>query len=289
MPSFVNPYADPSTPWLKGNLHTHTTESDGTRAPQAVIDDYAARGYDFLMISDHDKLTPPEKYDAQGMVLIPGNEITAKGPHMLHVNAKKFLPPEEDRQKNIDAILEEKALCVVNHPNWQETFNHCPHELMEKWTGYHGLEVYNGVIRRLYGSPLGSDRWDRLLTKGRKVWGFANDDSHRPEDVELAWNVVQSKDRSVKGIFDALINGRFYGSTGVQIERIEVKGRTLYVRAPNASRIVVVSDHGRRETHVDRPELVYNLGDDVKYSYIRVECYGSGEGMAWTQPFFVKK
>ena len=45
---------DKSIPWLKGNLHAHTTESDGSRPPQEVVDDYAARGYDFLMISDHD-------------------------------------------------------------------------------------------------------------------------------------------------------------------------------------------------------------------------------------------
>ncbi len=47
-----------------------------------MIDDYAARGYDFLMISDHDIHTSPEDYaalDARGLVLIPGNEITRRG------------------------------------------------------------------------------------------------------------------------------------------------------------------------------------------------------------------
>ena len=48
--------------WLMGNLHTHTTASDGQREHQAVIDDYVGRGYGFLMISDHDILTNDEIY-----------------------------------------------------------------------------------------------------------------------------------------------------------------------------------------------------------------------------------
>ena len=287
--TLVNPYLGPGTPWLKGNLHTHSTESDGTRAPQEVVDDYAARGYDFLMLSDHDKLSDPKRVKGHGMVMIPGNEISAKGPHLLHINAKSHIPPDEDRQKILDLIAKEKAFAVINHPNWQEHYNHCPQEKLEAWTGYIGIEVYNGVIRRLSGSPLASDRWDRLLGKGRRVWGFANDDSHRPEDVELAWNMVQSEKRTPAAIVEALVAGRFYGSTGVSIEALAAHGRTVHVAAPNAQRIVIVTDYGKRMAHVDAPEITFHVPDDAKYTYVRVECYGPGESMAWTQPFFVKR
>lgn len=285
-----NPYAEPGTPWLKGNLHTHTTESDGSRAPQEVIDDYAARGYDFLMLSDHDKLTAPELFKDHGMVMVPGNEVSAKGPHLLHVNAQSRLEPLEDRQQVIGAINKEKGgFAVINHPNWQEHFNHCPQEKLQAWEGYLGIEVYNGVIRRLAGSPLASDRWDMLLHQGRKVWGFANDDSHRPEDVELAWNVVQSKQRTLKGVLEAFTAGRFYGSTGVDIETIAVHGRTIHVSAPNAQRMVVVGNAGKRETHVDAPEITYHVPEETKNRYLRIECYGPGEALAWTQPFWVQR
>src|SRR5262245_62368109 len=44
---------------LRGNLHAHTTLSDGVRAPQALIDEYEALGYDFLAITDHvDRIAP---------------------------------------------------------------------------------------------------------------------------------------------------------------------------------------------------------------------------------------
>ena len=69
-----NPYS-PDLPWYRGNLHTHTTRSDGKREPQVVVDDYAERGYDFLMISDHDLVTDPRELNPRGMVLIFMNRL----------------------------------------------------------------------------------------------------------------------------------------------------------------------------------------------------------------------
>ena len=41
-------------PLLRGNLHAHTTFSDGVRSPQALVEEYESRGYDFLAITDHE-------------------------------------------------------------------------------------------------------------------------------------------------------------------------------------------------------------------------------------------
>ena len=41
-------------PLLRGNLHAHTTFSDGSRSPAALLAEYEAREYDFLAITDHD-------------------------------------------------------------------------------------------------------------------------------------------------------------------------------------------------------------------------------------------
>ena len=43
--------------WRKGNLHTHTTNSDGDSAPEHVAGWYEEHGYDWLCISDHNHLT----------------------------------------------------------------------------------------------------------------------------------------------------------------------------------------------------------------------------------------
>ena len=40
---------------LKGNLHTHTTFSDGKYTVPEVVDIYQRNGYDFIAITDHRK------------------------------------------------------------------------------------------------------------------------------------------------------------------------------------------------------------------------------------------
>lgn len=287
--TILNPYSNEDVPWLKGNLHAHTTNSDGVRTPQTVVDEYAARGYGFLMISDHDHLTDPTPLRDHGMTLIPGNEISAGGPHVLHVGANRHVSPDPDRQAVLNDIAGDGAFAVVAHPNWEWSFAHCPQHLLESWQGYLGIEIYNGVIRRLDGSPLATDRWDRLLGMGRRVWGFAHDDSHRPGDDELAWNVVQTAYNDVAAVLNALRNGQFYASTGVIIDRIRVCGRTINVRTRNAQRMVAHSDFGHREASIDGPAITLTLPEDTTATYVRIECWGPGECMAWTQPFYVER
>lgn len=276
--------------WRRGNLHAHSTRSDGQRAPQAVVDDYAARGYDFLMLSDHDVFADPAFYatlNARGLTLLPGNEVTAVGPHLLQVGGTRLLTPHKDRQAVISAGVADGAVMVVNHPNWFARFDHCPQELLDIWQGYAGLEIYNGVIGRLDGSSYASDRWDMMLAAGRRVWGFANDDSHLAEgETGLGWNMVYSADASPAAIIDAMRAGRFYASTGVVITQLQVDGLRVTIKTANADRIVAMCATGRRVAVADAPTLTYEVTDPA-CKYLRFECWGRGEQFAWTQPFFV--
>ena len=40
--------------WLKGNIHSHSTFSDGSLTPEQMKDAYRHHGYDFLAVTDHD-------------------------------------------------------------------------------------------------------------------------------------------------------------------------------------------------------------------------------------------
>lgn len=281
---------DPAiTTWLRGNLHTHTTESDGEKSPQEVVDIFAGLKYDFLMLSDHDKVTPVDKLDTKGMTLISGNEISAKGPHMLHVGAKTVVPPNRDRQVVIDQVGKEGGFTVFNHPNWQRTYNHCPLEVLEKCQGYTGIEIFNGVIIYLDGDELATNKWDRLLAQGKRIYGFATDDSHKyPDHAGAGWVMVQSASRAADDIVAAMQTGRFYASTGVTVDAIEVNGLTAKVRAENAQKIRVVADNGRVLQNVPGPATEFTADPHGKYTYIRFEFYGSGDAMAWLQPMFLE-
>jgi hypothetical protein len=69
--------------FLKGQLHTHTTCSDGNLTPQEVADAYAALGFDFLAFTDHDHLLKPSYREVVASVrsellIFTGVELTVQ-------------------------------------------------------------------------------------------------------------------------------------------------------------------------------------------------------------------
>ena len=279
---------DPAAIWLRGNLHAHTTNSDGPCSPQETIHAYAARGYDFLALSDHDRVSPLSGLDRCGMTLLSANEITANGPHMLHIGAHTVIEPFADRQQVLNAVRADAGFAIMCHPNWETHFNHCSQEKLETWEGYSGIEIFNEVADRQEGSAIATDRWDRLLSGGRRVWGYANDDCHCKTDFGMAWNVAQCTSRESDAVLHALAAGHFYASTGVFIDTLRVAGSTICIQASQADRIVAISDWGRRYAYTNGNELALQLPDDATFSYLRFECSGRSGAKAWTQPFFIE-
>ncbi|MCM8821944.1 MAG: hypothetical protein NC831_03920 [Candidatus Omnitrophica bacterium] len=288
------PYKFEKGNWLKGNFHIHTTRSDGVFSPQDVINKYFELGYDFLSFSDHDVLITEKDYkllDNKGLILIPGVEISASGVHLLYIDAAEEIYPDSSRQKvlnDIQAIFNKtgKGFAIINHPDWQNEFNHCSIEQMMEWTGYLGIEIYNGVIGRLDGNQYAINKWDILLSKEKKVWGFANDDSHRPGDYGLGWNVVFAE-KYPESIIDAVRKGNFYCSTGIVIKHIDYDGNKIYLETENAKKIAAIQNAGRRFKVVYGNSINVEIPQDAKY--VRFECWGDAEEMAWTQPIIIEE
>src|SRR2546425_11927676 len=70
--------------WLRGNLHAHTTYSDGVKTPQELLAEYEALGYDFLAITDHEDLIGSRYWRAlprlrTRLLLFPGVELNYTG------------------------------------------------------------------------------------------------------------------------------------------------------------------------------------------------------------------
>lgn len=280
----TNPYAGVKGPWYRGNLHTHTTNSDGRLTPEEVVAHYAGHGYDFLCISDHDTYTPI--FDHEQVVLLPGVEVSARGSHLLAVGVERTYDTSRPRGGTIASIMADDGLCVLCHPNWLEHFNHWDQVALEVLGPYHGIEIFNSVIDFLPGEALALDRWDMLLSKGLRVWGYANDDLHDRPHGPRGWNQVAATARTRPAILEALKAGRFYASTGVTIESITLTDSTLQVVAPNAEEIRFVAKWGAVRAFCEGPKASYTIAGNE--AYVRVECYGRGKQAAWTQPVFVE-
>ena len=70
------------TQWYKGNIHTHTTESDGDEDPHKVVRWYRRHGYDFLVLSDHNHLTlldyGSDRRRFRKPLMVPGEEVSVR-------------------------------------------------------------------------------------------------------------------------------------------------------------------------------------------------------------------
>jgi Carbohydrate family 9 binding domain-like len=280
-----SPYLQsPDALWLRGNLHTHTTRSDGALSPQETIQAYSELGHDFLGLSDHN--TPPdlEGLDPCGLLLIPANEISGNRGHLLALGFEPSTAGETHQQTLINTVTKAGGMAVLCHPSWGPAFNHYDYQTLEELSAYEGLEIYNGSIEEDPGSPYALDKWDRLLASGRRIWGLANDDAHRSSGQGRGTCVVRAAGRTPQAVLDALKNGSFYASTGAEIETIEVQGNRLSLHAPGAEAILVIGEAGRRLAVVAGDTLDFDA-TALTGSLFRVEVIGHGGQRAWTQAF----
>ena len=120
---------------------------------------------------------------------------------------------------------------------------------------------------------------------------MANDDSHEPQDVGVAWNMVQGGDGSREQILTALREGAFYTSTGVVIESICVAGLEIKITCSNANLIRFVGNYGTVYQTSSGAEASFEVPNSTERAkeikYLRAECIGEGRKTAWTQPFFL--
>ena len=289
--------------WFKGNTHTHTLESDGDSPPAEVVKWYHDRGYSFLVITDHDKIT---RVDNAPMLLIAGEEITDHIPGKpLHLNAiglKTVVKPGGGKtvvdtlQGNINAARAVGGIVAVNHPNFGWAFG--SDELL-KLTDYTLLEIASGhPYVNMAGPPSVEEMWDVLLTAGRRVWGIAVDDSHhlkRPWDTDMAppgkaWIVVRAEKLDEPSILDSLRRGDFYASTGVEITdyQVDAKSMTVSIKAKNQARYrtMFIGPNGRLLGETTANPATFVLPER---GYVRARVIDSNGRMAWLQPHFVSR
>jgi len=292
----INLFSKPGT-WYKGNLHTHTTNSDGALTPEQVVAFYRSRGYQFLCITDHRRVTPVERLSSPDLLVLPGAELDERGPgsayHMVAVNLPSMdgYPAGGSAQDVARWASTEADLLIMAHPYWS---GFLPTDLMEL-DGWCGIEVYNSTCAVSVGKGMALSHWDYLLWSGRKALGFATDDTHwhvndhRPPDAGIASVYVKAESLDARAICHALKTGAFYASTGARIESIQVSDGVLRVVAPGSSCITVVAERHKGERFVVPSgglldDATYRLRGDEQY--LRVEVAAPDGGMAWSNPIW---
>ncbi len=257
-------------PWYKGNLHCHSTQSDGTSSPVEVAQYYKASGYDFLGISDHNQYTPVETYAAAAGILgIPCCEYTGQEAcHVLAAGVTEAVAPnlvKEDMwerakpdealalksarqpelkkvlilQDGIDKTLSAGGIPIICHPSWQWAYDHQDVAKLQHCTHF---ELCNASPDcnsfPLPGRSFLEDMWDALLSDGVRLIGMAADDAHRhslPYSTRVpiggsGWNMVKAPELTETHILQAIKQGHCYASTGVVLADYRVLADRISVQ-----------------------------------------------------------
>lgn len=175
--------------FYRGNLHTHSTGSDGGMTPEAVCAAYRQQGYDFLAVTDHYigaldyAITDTTAFRTGDFTTLVGSELHAPALgngtawHIVAVGLPLDFGPL--RAGETGAELAERAaragaFVAVAHPR---SSGASVADLINI-PAAHAIEAYNEISAALSDR---ADSWyhvDALLSAGRRVTAIGADDAH---------------------------------------------------------------------------------------------------------------
>ena len=288
---------DPAKPFYKGNLHTHTNNSDGRKSPEETLDLYQANGYDFIALTDHWKRTSNETHMHNGMLVIPGIELDYTLPaqviHIVGIGVDETVlnaTRNGGAQSGIDAIRKAGGRAILAHPAWSLNTP----ETINAMRGLTAAEVYNSVS----GAPWNGDRADSTgildvaANNGCILKTVAADDAHFYTGEECAsYIMLQAESLTQENVLRALDAGAFYSTRGPRIEQIEVTEDEIHVTCSEVncaifhSNLYYVKD--RTVTGEGFTHFTYKINHARGEYYVRIILIDKDGKRAWSNPILL--
>lgn len=286
--------------FFKGNLHSHSTDSDGRYPPERVCAIYRDAGYDFLALTDHFlpayrfPVTDTRAYRTENFTTIHGAEMhvpaTRLGElwHILAVGLPLDFAPTRDGETAPEIAArcaDAGAFVSVVHPAWYGLTA----DEADSIRAAHSIEIYN------HTSAVKNDRgdgWavlDELLARGRRLSACATDDAHfHFDDAFGGWVMVKADALDPDALVRALRAGDYYSSQGPEIHSIAFDDEVLEIACSPAAAVMAlgrgskaVNELGAGMTRVRLPiERVRRGG------YARVVVIDAAGRRAWSNPFW---
>lgn len=291
------------TNWYKGNIHTHTTLSDGSVPPERQIELYKEKGYDFLSFSDHNVMNSKKCWNTNDFLMLPAWErdilytFKVKCTHIVGL-----FPPDTPEDAtfsrdpgNKNEMTDQDLICqmrtenmflVIAHPTWSRME---PDELL-RLKDYDAIEVFNTGTECLCHEGHGECVWDFLLRNGRHVLGIASDDTHshtEHDDHFGGWIMVNSVSLDKHEILNAIKHGEYYSTMGPEIKDWGIDGNNVYIDCSPCDQIHFITYPARGKANFGSGLRSMNYPLKGGESYVRVEVIDSDGNRAWTNPIWL--
>lgn len=263
--------------WYRGNLHCHSTGSDGRLSPRQLVELYRENGYHFLAITEHDLYTDYSPFlNSSNFVILPGLEASAElldstrpgcrkkvhhiqgilgSSHLARYRTSPALAHREnfprssysdvwDGVKTADDLalsLQRRGLFTIyNHPVWSRVDIS---EIREQ-VGIRGIEIYNYNTVNESGTGYQTLFWDALLRDEKNIYGFATDDNHNEGTFEDSLGgaiIVNADSLTQEDLMTNIEAGNFYATSGPAIHAFGIEHGEAYVRSSGVARINLIA------------------------------------------------
>ena len=298
---------DENAVWLKGNLHSHSKNSDGRLTPEEMKEAYKSHGYDFLVVSDHDRYSDTRHMTDDTFTMVQGIELYANAPTEKDIHVQLLWDSSFDEFEHLQYIhlpertaaatdkflYEMKAKGVyimLNHPHWSILNSS---EIGEE-NPYDAVELINYETEWLENTGDGTIFWTEMLYKGCRLWGGGGDDNHNGNPLDGmdsgsfgGWTVVKAKDRNPDSIIEAIKTGSFYTSTGPEIYDFYVDGDEVHVVCSPCERIYVGGQHRCHQRKIGRHVTEFVTKLKGKEKFVRAEVMDAAGRSAYTNPIWL--
>lgn len=287
--------------FYRGNLHTHSTRSDGRVSPEQVCAYYRSVGYDFISITDHFMsrynypITDTTPYHTDDFATLLGAELHAGETiasgiwHLLGIGLPlDFAPPTngEDGPGIVKRALDAGAYVAVAHPAW---YNLTEADVISVKDA-HAIEIINGISADHSDRIESNYMLDVMLAQGYRFHALATDDAHfhdKHHDLLRGWIHLKSESLEPDALLTALKAGHYYSSTGPVLHNVEVtRSRVVIECSPVSSAFVVGKGALARYQHGNGLRRIeFSLGS-FPSDYCRVTVRDADGNRAWTNPIW---
>lgn len=292
--------------FYRGNLHTHSNQSDGILGPEEVCRRYREEGYDFVVLTDHFvgqydyPIVDTVPYRTNQFTTILGAELhsgTMQNGEIWHILAvglpSDFKPsyspdfrPTPGQESGPDIAERARAagaFVAIAHPQWSGLTM----EDARSIEAAHAVEVYNHSCAVDSDRPDGWHTLDLLLSEGKRLNACATDDAHFTADDHFGgWVMVKAETNEPETLLSSLKKGNFYSSQGPLINNVDWYDNHVEVQTSPVNTVIVQGQGSRTiADHTDRMTSTKIPLKSVQHSpWHRITIIDNHGKKAWTNP-----